>query len=512
MYPIGGGCKVGERTRIGLAVIGAGLVLGGLGDMLLRATPWGINLSLWVGAFTVFAVGLSRLGGGWPVGEGRLLLPLAVLFAGGVALRDSPPVVVLDVSMVILVLALAALRGRSGALRRAGVSEYAIGTAHVGAMTLAGMVPAAVRDVKWREVAPGDWQVRALAVARGLLIALPLLLVFGALLVAADAVFEDLVLGLFEVDPRLLGHFFLTLFVAWVSAGLLTFGLLGRETTHFGLRRPDVLSLGIVEVGVVLGLLNALFLAFVAVQAGYLFGGAGRVAATAGLTYAEYARRGFFELVAVTALVIPVLLLADWLLRVEAPNQRRVFRALSGTMVALLAVIVASALHRMYLYLQEFGLTVSRVCATVFMVWLAFVLLWFALTVLRGERDRFAFGALMAGFAAALLLNVVSPDALVARVNIERLEAGKRFDPYYLTVLSADAVPVLVRSFPEVGDARPYQVYVGEGGKKTPAERGPTLRQVVERRWERGPGDWRSWNLGRYRAERLVEDASGNGR
>ncbi|MDQ3317939.1 MAG: DUF4173 domain-containing protein [Actinomycetota bacterium] len=355
---------MGERTRIGLAVLGAALVLGGLGDILLRATPWGINLPLFVAALAISAVGLSRLGDRRPVGEGRWLVPVAVLFAGGVALRDSPIVVALDASMAVLALSLAALRGRSGALRRAGVSEYVIGTAYVGAMTCTGMIPAAVRDVRWREVAPGDWQGQALAVTRGTLIAMPLLLVFGTLLVAADAIFEDLVLGLFEFDLRFLGHLFLTLFVAWVSAGLLTFGLLSRETSNLALRRPDTLSLGMVEVGVVLGLLNVLFMAFVAVQAGYLFGGAVRVAATAGLTYAEYARRGFFELVAVTALVIPVLLLADWLLRVEAPINRRIFHALSGTTVALLSVIVVSALHRMYLYQQEFGLTVSRVCGT----------------------------------------------------------------------------------------------------------------------------------------------------
>jgi hypothetical protein len=166
----------------------------------------------------------------------------------------------------------------------------------------------------------------------------------------------------------------------------------------------------------------------------------------------------------------------------------------------------------MYLYQQEFGLTVSRVCATAFMVWLAFVLLWFALTVLRGERDRFAFGTLVAGFATAVLLNAVSPDALVARVNIERLEAGERFDPYYLTALSADAVPVLVESFPDVGETHPYQVYAGGGDKEPTAHRGPTLQQVVERRWKRGPEDWRSWNLARIRAERLVENAPGSGR
>jgi hypothetical protein len=503
---------LGERTRIGLAVLGAALALGGLGDMLLRKTPWGINLPLSVAALAVCAVGLSRLQDQRPVGEGRWLVAVAVLFAGGVALRDSPVVVVLDVSMTVLALSLAALRGRSGALRQAGVSEYVIGTAYAGAMTVAGVIPAAVRDIRWREVAPGEWQGQALAVARGGLIATPLLLIFGTLLVAADAVFEDLVFGLFELDPGFLGHLFLTLFVAWATAGFLTFGLLGRETRELGFRRPEAISLGIVEVGVALGLLNVLFLAFVAVQAGYLFGGAGRVVATAGLTYAEYARRGFFELVAVTALVIPVLLLADWLLRVGSPFQRRVFCALSGTTVALLSAIVASALYRMYLYQQEFGLTVSRVCATAFMVWLAFVLLWFALTVLRGERDRFAFGTLVAGFATAVLLNAVSPDALVARVNIERLEAGERFDPYYLAALSADAVPVLVESFPDVGETHPYQVYAGGGDKEPTAHRGPTLQQVVERRWKRGPEDWRSWNLARIRAERLVENAPGSGR
>jgi Domain of unknown function (DUF4173) len=66
-----------------------------------------------------------------------------------------------------------------------------------------------------------------------------------------------------------------------------------------------VFSLGIVEIGIVLGLLDLLFLTFVVIQVRYLFGGAGRVAATAGLTHTEYARRGFFELVTVTALALP---------------------------------------------------------------------------------------------------------------------------------------------------------------------------------------------------------------
>ena len=497
---------MGHKTRAGLAVIGAALVLGGLGDLLLRATPWGLNFPLWISALVISAAGLSFLQNRRPAGEGRWLLPVAVLFAAGVAFRDSPAVVALDVAMAVVALSLAGLRARYGTLRRSGVSDYVVGVAYALGMTLAGFIPAAVRDVRWREVVPGDRSKQVLAVARGVLIAAPLLLVFGALLAAADAVFESLILDLFDLDPDLLGHLLLTAFVAWVSAGLLTFGLLGAERADLAPKRPDFLSLGIVEVGVVLGLLDALFLSFVGVQAGYLFGGADRVVELAGLTYAEYARRGFFELVAVTALVIPVLLLARWLVRPETRAHERILRFLSGAMVALLSVVVVSALYRMYLYQQEFGLTVARICASAFMGWLAFVLAWFVLTILRDRPARFAFGSLVAAFATALLLNVFSPDALAARVNIERLEAGERFDPYYLTLLSADAAPVLAASLQEIGDTRPYQSFVGAATGEVGGGKGPTLGRVLEKKWNRESADWRSWNLSRARAEDLADE------
>src|SRR5207247_1416024 len=118
---------------------------------------------------------------------------------------------------------------------------------------------------------------------------------------------------------------------------------------------------------------NALFLAFVVVQAPYLFGGAALVVGRAGLTVAQYARRGFFELVTVAALVLPVLLLIHHLLRREQPVHERVFRLLAGTLVSLLYVVVASAVQRMLLYQHLFGLTELRLYTTAFMGWLAAV-------------------------------------------------------------------------------------------------------------------------------------------
>ncbi len=483
-----------DRTKLGLGLLGAALAVGVLGDLLLRATPWGINVLLWVAILAGAAVALWRWGR-LEAGGGRWLVPVAVFFAAAVAWRGSPVVASLDVLAVLVALSLAAFRGRRGSLRLSGISEYLLGGIYTGTLSAAGPLPVMLKEVRWGEVARGRWRGSALAAARGIFLAVPLLLVFGALFAAADAVFETLVVDLFGFDlAELFGHVFLTLFVAWVVAGLLWVALLAGNPESLALPRPAALSLGVVEVGVVLGLLDALFLAFVAIQVRYLFGGAGRVVETAGLTYAEYARRGFFELVTVTALVLPLLLLAHWLLRAENRAHERTFGLLSGAMVALLFVIVASALQRMYLYTREFGLTELRLYTTIFMAWLSVILVWFLLTVLRGRRENFALGVLATGFAAILVINVMNPDALIARVNVERMQAGERFDARYLSGLSADAVPVMIEALPAMED---------------------TDRRIVEEdlesfsRWSRESSDWRTWNLSRSRALALVETEIG---
>jgi hypothetical protein len=479
-----------DRTKLGLAVLGAALVLGLVGDLLLRATPWGANVLLWIAPLAGAAISLSRWGRLEVAGGGRWLVPVAVLFAAAVAWRDSPIVASLDVLAVLVAISLAAFRGRRGGMRLSGISEYVLGGLYTGTLTSAGPLPVMLKEVRWREVARGRWRGPALAVTRGVFLAIPPVLVFGGLFAAADAVFEDLVVELFGFDVvEAFGHLFLMLFFAWITSGLLWVALIARNPESLALPRPAALSLGIVEVGVVLGLLDVLFLAFVAVQVRYLFGGAEKVVETVGLTYAEYARHGFFELVAVTALVLPMLLLAHWLLRAENRAHERVFRVLSGAMVALLFVIVASALQRMYLYTREFGLTELRLYTTIFMSWVSVVLVWFVLTVLWGRRDRFALGVLATGFTAILLINALNPDALIARVNVDRMQAGERFDAYYLTYLSADAAPVLVESLPRMSEAD---------------------RRIVEEdlsaRWaDAAETDWRTWNLSRSQARHVVQ-------
>jgi hypothetical protein len=144
---------VDERTRLGLGVLGAALFLELLGDGLLRATSWGINLFLWVAALVGAAATVAWHGRLRVAGEGRWLVPVALVFAAGLAWRDSAMIVFLNLLAFLVAVSLAALWGRSGRLRLAGVSEYVLGGIYTGILCSAGPVPVAAREIGWRQVA-----------------------------------------------------------------------------------------------------------------------------------------------------------------------------------------------------------------------------------------------------------------------------------------------------------------------------------------------------------------------
>jgi hypothetical protein len=319
------------------------------------------------------------------------------------------------------------------------------------------------------------------------LIGAPLLLIFWNFLASADAFFEQLSMSLFEwIFAHLLTHLFFVAGIAWLCGGFLRETLLAPTWPGLQGRSPPRWSLGVIEIGVVLGLLNLLFLAFVIVQFRYLFGGVETITSSPGLTVAAYARRGFFELVTVTALVLPLLLSAHCLLPKGDPRHEQAFRGFAGTLVVLLFVIMGSAGQRMWLYQQLYGLTELRFYATAFMGWLAVIFLWFTATVLRGRHERFAFGVLMSGGTGVVLLNLLNPDAVIARTNLHRTDAP--FDYRYVTSLSADIVPILSGALPQLdGDIQ------------------RTVVALLRARWQQPTStDWRSWNWSRASARHLV--------
>ena len=485
------------RTRFGLGIGGAALALGVTGDLLLRAMPWGLNVTLCAAALVAAGTGLVR----WrriPVSADAPWLALTILLLGAAfARRDARMLAAFDAAALMVTLGLAAtsLQGTRVLLLDAAGHVRVFVTAALGAVL--GSLPLVFRDVAWQEIPRSGRLQRARAVALGALLAVPLLLVFGALFTGADAVFANVVSNAFAVNvPQLVSHMFQIAFWAALTGGYLRFALLGRPTaaaatTGGGGTGEVVPALGIVPVATALGLIDLLFLLFVVVQARYFFGGTTLIEQTTGLTYAEYARRGFFELVTASGLVLPTLLGADWLLRGASPDHRRTFRQLAGLLLGLLAVVVASALERMRLYVAAFGLTEIRLYATAFMGYLVVLFAWFAWTVLRERRKQFAFGALLQGFAVLAGLHLLNPDAYIVRQNLAHPGSERPFDVMYAARLSADAVPVLLAALPTL---------------ESPETRCTGARLLLGRWRAAAPDDWRSWNWGRARARNAVRD------
>ncbi|MGE5327074.1 MAG: DUF4153 domain-containing protein [Deltaproteobacteria bacterium] len=481
------------KTRLAVGVLSTGLVMGLLADGLLRTGPWGLNFFAWIAMLVAVLLVLSARHGVKLAGGGRWLLIPAILFAATFMLRDSHVLKLLSFIAVAVSMSLATIRARAGSVRVSSIVHYILGFIITSIAACIGVPLLVLGDVEWKEAAGGGRMGRALALARGSLFALPPVIVFAALLMQADPVFDKIIKAVFYIDfTTLLSHLFLIAFFAWVTAGYFR-GVLYEWDVPVNVGAPSkTFGIGIIETGIVLGAIDLLFLSFVLVQLRYLFGGHALVQATTGLTYAEYARRGFFELSAVAALVLPLLLGMHWLLRKDNPSHARTFRVLAGFQIVLLFVIIASAAQRMRMYQLEYGLTELRVYTMAFIIWLAVVFLWFAVTVLAGHRERFIFGAMISGFLAIAALQAINPDALIARTNLARAREGRRFDARYVASLDADAVPELLAALPSL----------------TAQDQCTVAERLLKRRSRTELMDWRTWNYARVSADKMTDSAS----
>ncbi|MEA2932285.1 MAG: hypothetical protein QOI56_1070, partial [Actinomycetota bacterium] len=292
---------------------------------------------------------------------------------------------------------------------------------------------------------------RTAATARGLVLAVPILVVLGVLLASADAVFAGFFNGWNLLTP--IQHGVLLVIGAWGMAGLLRLAAAAPAPSLGSI----TYRLGRTEATIVLGSVVALFAAFAVAQVVAASEGGRHVIQTAGLTYAEYARTGFFQLLAVAAITLAVLLGLRAATDLSDSADRRRFTVLAGAAVSLTIVIVIVAVVRLGLYEDAFGFTMLRLYSKVFAVWIGvvFVLLAVHLVGLGRGRPWLPSSAVAAGLLALLGLNLANPEAVVVRHNVAFAERTGRFDPVYLADLSDDAVPALVAALPRLGpDAR----------------------------------------------------------
>lgn len=289
----------------------------------------------------------------------------------------------------------------------------------------------------------------------GVVIAIPIFLVVLLLLSSADAVFRDMTNRVFDnINFGNICNVIFRIAFIYFASYMLTSFLCKRiisEDVKDKRKGEPIIAITIT------GMLSFLYLIFSGVQIIYLF--LGKLQLPAGYTYAEYAREGFFQLLAVSILNLIIVLVAMSFFR-----ENKVLKAVLTIMSLCTFIMIASSAMRMIIYIQYYYLTFLRILV----LWaLAVLFLLFAGVIANIVKKRFPLFtySMVVVTVLYLVLSFMHPDYIIAAVNVanatgnesalEQSEFFKSNDPYhdysYLCMLSADAAPVLIPYMAELG-------------------------------------------------------------
>lgn len=334
----------------------------------------------------------------------------------------------------------------------------------------------------------------------GLIVTIPLMIVIVHLLASADDIFRYYI----EQIPNLFRDIRTDRFIAQLLIILVITCLLFSYVSSLFTPKSEsndkmfdlkTLSPGTfldpITVTTLLILIDALYVVFIAIQFSYLFG-----SLSGGLpdnfTYAQYARKGFFELVAVT--IINLVILLGNLNFVKASGIRidKVVKVLNTTLVVSTLIMLLSAHLRMSLYEEAYGFTYLRILTHAFMGYL-FVLFSLSLAKVWRQSVPLLKSFLILSIVAYTLLNYINIDKIIVKNNIERFNQGAPIDISYLTTLSYDAVPQLVDFMNSTTDSTLESNL--ENGLKSKKEFLVNVRP------------WQSFNISKYYAKKsLTQD------
>lgn len=458
--------------------VAIGAVFGGaFFDIAARSGVATVAIAAWLAAVAAAILLGGRLRGG----VSRVLVAAAPVFGLLLVLRSSPwviaPTVVAVLVLLLLGVSLGADGGDGSTTFPALVNRVAVVVGHLviapGMFRFATADPPGRGDPPHNDTPHNDTphndtphndsphndsprkdrlhndvaQKRAAAVVRGVLLGLPILVVVGLLLAGADPIFRSW----FDLAP-LLKHLALGLVGAWVVVGLSRAASAKDPSPAV----QPVPSLGTVEASFVLGGLSALYGAFVVAQFVALSGAGHRILVTAGLTYAQYARSGFFQLLASAAITLVVLLGV----RACTDKSRLVPALFAGLTTALTLGVVVVAIRRLQLYEAAYGLTMLRLASLVVAIWIGAVFVLLGMTIWPHGLSPKLFPATV--IASGLILiaawGISNPASIVAVTDVRRAAHGHRLDIQQAARLGPDAIPALIASLSQLDAATRHEL------------------------------------------------------
>lgn len=302
-------------------------------------------------------------------------------------------------------------------------------------------------------------------VIKGIVMAIPVLFIFVLLFSSADLIFQKYVSDLISINiqPETFIRIILILIVTLIFIGAYSYIFQESKKQETVKQENSKYIIGNIESSVVLGLVNVLFFSFILVQLTYLFGGESNISAQ-GFTYAEYARKGFFELIAVAVISLLLLLTVERYIDKKEKASILWFKILSTAMIAQVIVIMVSAFTRLLLYEEAYGFTTLRLYSHIFIILLGII---FCLLVYKihwdSRENMFALRVFISIILFLVGINLLNPDLFIAQQNIQRFTTTGKIDVSYLGSLSDDAIPEVVKTLDildgDMRDSLGYELY-----------------------------------------------------
>jgi hypothetical protein len=394
-----------------------------------------------------------------------LLLPI-LIFALGTTLRRESFTTFTNYLLTLVLMGIFAHTFRGGRWLNYSLRDYIAVFFYLLVSALAKPIEALSGRKSEPEASPVSRWRRFLPMFRGLLIAIPIVGIFASLLAAADPIFASYIedfAAIFKLEnlPEYIFRGVYIFILGYLLTGIYIHAFSNdKDQKLIGEEKPWIPTLlGFTEAAMVLGSVDVLFVSFVGIQFRYFFGGRVNINLE-GYTYAEYARRGFSELVLVAFFSLLLFLGLSTITRRENPQQRRVFSCLGIGLVILVAVILVSAFQRLLLYEQIFGFTRLRTYSHIFMVWVGVLLVSVVVLELLKKQRAFTLASLITSLGFVLTLNIINVDGLIVRQNVQRSLNGRELavsgdsgtrdsealDANYLQSLSTDATPALIEA------------------------------------------------------------------
>jgi hypothetical protein len=323
-----------------------------------------------------------------------------------------------------------------------------------------------------------------------------------------------------QADPifgKLTQNFLSSIFERALISFILFMGMLGFAKVRLQKEHSEE-SLVLPEGGrgyefiMVLGAVAILFGIFIMIQFQYLFSQPSTAQlqeiGIQSLTYSEYVRKGFFELLIVAGLVIGIISFVIRSLKKIGGKEKILIQTFGGMVVLETSLILWSDFQRLILYAQENGLTRARIIGFIFLVYLAYLLVVMLIELVYRMTQKQLFGVIIPVTLLVLAsFTLVNIDGLIATQF--KPTVNKEIDYFYITSLSSDTYPVWKEAISDatqtIAEAQSKEKLDAEDYRKLFYVR-QTLESIQFQMRQTENKNWQSYNFAQASARSYIAD------